>query len=167
MVRGAFARAIPAFLTGHAPLLYAHASRDVLGKVLEMSEDSIGVKMVARVNRQPESSPLRWIWEALRNKTIKGLSCGAVFHREARPDGTSDIVQADIVEASVTATPQLPSTSFEIVAEGKAFNLAAVGFAQSRAVRLRRAEHALEMLTLKIAAAEFANAVAEARLKPR
>ena len=39
MVRGAFARAIPDFLRGHAPLLYAHASRDVLGKVLEMSEE--------------------------------------------------------------------------------------------------------------------------------
>jgi len=160
MVRGAFARAIPAFLNGHAPLLYAHASRDVLGSVLEMSEDEIGVKMVARVNRQPESSPLRWIWEALRNQTIKGLSCGAVFHREARPDGTSDIVQADIIEASVTATPQLPSTSFEVVAEGKAIG----NFArQSRAVRLRRAEVAIEMLALKVSAAEFANAVAAAR----
>lgn len=123
MVRGAFAKSIPAFLQGHAPFVYGHRLRDVLGTVLHLEEDDVGVKMVAKVNRQPESSPLRWVYEAIRNRTIRGLSVGAMFKKARRPDGTADVIGADIIECSATASPVLASTGFEVVSEGKALEL--------------------------------------------
>ena len=124
MVRGAFLKSIPAALARASglPLVYAHRLRDVLGTVLDLSEDAVGVKMLAKVNAQPPSSPLRWVYEALRNGSIRGLSAGAIFEKLARLDGTADIVGVDLVECSVTATPMLASTGFEVVSEGKALD---------------------------------------------
>jgi HK97 family phage prohead protease len=157
MVRGSFAKAIPAFLKSHAPLCYGHKLREVLGRVIDLSEDAVGVKMVAKVNRQPESSPLRWVYDAIRNRTIRGLSAGAIFKRLRRFDGTADIMGVDLVECSVTGTPMLPSTSFEIVSAGKAMELWGT---EDRVARLRRdvaalreARHALEVLSMRLSLA--------------
>lgn len=124
MIRGSFAAAIPEFLKGrHRPFVYAHRIRDVLGTVLHLEEDHVGVKMVAKVNAQPSSSPLRWVYEAIKNRTITGLSVGARFRRRHRADGTRDIIGVDIVEASATAQPMLKTTGFEIISEGKAVEM--------------------------------------------
>ena len=61
----------------NSSVCFGHRLNDVLGKVISLTEDAVGVKMVAKLNRQPESSPLRWIYEAVRKGTIKGLSVGA------------------------------------------------------------------------------------------
>jgi HK97 family phage prohead protease len=124
MVRGAFSKAVREFNAGlHKPFCYAHRLTDVLGTVLAIEEDHIGLKMVAKVNRQPESSRLRWVYEAIKNKTIAGLSVGGRFLRRRRYDGTNEIYGVEVIEASATATPVLASTGFEIVSEGKALEL--------------------------------------------
>jgi HK97 family phage prohead protease len=113
-LKGAFQKSIGAFLAGSAPLCYGHRLHDVVGKVLSLTEDTIGVKMLARVNKQPLSSPLRWVYEAVKNGSIKGLSAGAIFERIGNA-----IVGADLVECTISATPVLASAGFEIVSTGE------------------------------------------------
>lgn len=152
MIRGAFTKSIPTFLKGHAPFVYGHRLHDVLGKVLELEEDAVGVRMVARVNSQPQSSPLRWVYESIKNGTIKGLSVGAFFKRLARGDGTNDIVSADIVECSATPAPVLATTGFEIVSEGKAlemFGVPTLGDRVALSTRLELAQLGLRARDLR------------------
>jgi len=124
MLRGAFLRAIPAFLRGSAPLCVDHSKSKQVGRVLALEEDEIGVRMVAKVMKQPESSPLRYLYEMVKGGYMKSLSVGGFFGRtKPAPDGTFDIHTVDITECSLTSTPALPSTGFEVVAEGKALEL--------------------------------------------
>lgn len=113
------AQAIRKFLSTHAPLVYSHRLHDVVGRVLHLEPDEVGLKMVAKIAR-PDALPthLRWIREAVKDKLITGLSMGAIFRRLG-----NQIVNADLVEASLTASPKLTSTSLEVVGEGKALEL--------------------------------------------
>ncbi len=120
MVRGSFAAAIPAFLSTHPILCLNHSVKSVIGRVLDLKEDATGVKLTAKVMKQPESSPLRWVYDAIKGRYIAGLSVGAIFTRTPRGDGSNDIVGVDIVECSVASQPQLASAGFEVVSEGKA-----------------------------------------------
>ncbi len=120
MIRGSFAAAIPAFLSTHPILCLNHSVKSVIGRVLDLKEDATGVKLTAKVMKQPESSPLRWVYDAIRGRYIAGLSVGAIFTRTPRGDGSNDIVGVDIVECSVASQPQLASAGFEVVSEGKA-----------------------------------------------
>ena len=90
--------------------------------MLSLVEDAVGVKMIARVSNQPLSSPLRWIYEAVKRGDIAGASVGAIFQRIG-----ASITGADIVECSLTASPVLGSTSVEVVSEGKALAWLASG----------------------------------------
>lgn len=161
-IRGSFTRAIKSFMRGlHRPFVYHHAIRDVLGEVLQLEEDSIGVRLLAKVNRQPESSPLRHVYEAIKNGTIKGLSAGGIFRRRPGIDGHPEIHEvAELVECSATPAPVLASTSLEVVAEGKAITLwgpecfGREGEAACRADALRRAEAELARVKLNLAALE-------------
>jgi len=145
-VRGSFTKAIGAFMRGaHRPFVYHHSFKSVLGTVTELVEDAIGVRLTAKVNHQPRSSPLRWAYEALKNGTIRGLSAGGRFLREFKSDGTADIVGVDLIECSATATPVLASTEFEVIEEGKALDLWGGG----RARRIRAAQRQLDLLRLK------------------
>lgn len=120
MIRGSFAAAIPKFLSSHPILCLNHKITDVIGRVESLVEDHIGVKLTARVQRQPEGSPLRHVYEAIRDRYLTGLSVGARFERKALADGSTAITSVDIVECSVAAQPQLASSGFEVVSEGKA-----------------------------------------------
>jgi HK97 family phage prohead protease len=149
-MRGSFTKAITEFMrSAHRPLLYHHSFKSVLGTVTNLVQDHIGVKLTAKVNHQPESSPLRWIYNALKNGTIKGLSAGGKFTRELKADGSANIIDVDLIECSATATPVLASTELAVISEGKALDLWTGG---DRARRIRAAEAQLSLLRLKAAA---------------
>src|SRR4051812_22202874 len=70
---GAFKRGIKAFLEGHAALCFHHKPSQGIGKVLELREDAKGLLLRARVDKQDPSSPLYYIYNAVKRGTYKGL----------------------------------------------------------------------------------------------
>ncbi len=150
--RGALRETIPGFLSNQAPLLWNHRpDLGGIGRVLELEETDEGLRIKARVDAQPVGSPLRHIFEAIKRGSHRGASIGGFFKRLGQK-----IVSVRLSEVSITALAVDPRTYVA------ATEVKSMGF-RSRADRLRRAETALDMLRLKIAAAEFANAVADAR----
>ncbi len=114
--------------------------------------------MKARVDAQPVGSPLRHIYEAIKRGSHRGASVGGFFKRLGQK-----IVSARLSEVSITAMAMDPRT-YVAATEVKSVGYSRV---RSRAVKLRRAEAALEMLALKVAVAEFSAAVASARREAR
>jgi HK97 family phage prohead protease len=151
--RGSLRETIPAFLSNQAPLLWNHRpDLGGIGRVLELEETSEGLRIKARVDAQPVGSPLRHIYEAIKRGSHRGASIGGFFKRLGQK-----IVSVRLSEVSITALAVDPRTYVA------ATEVKSMGYARSRAVKLRRAEAALDALALKVAAAEFANAVANAR----
>jgi HK97 family phage prohead protease len=151
--RGALRETIPAFLSNQAPLLWNHRpDLGGIGRVLELEENSEGLRIKARVDAQPVGSPLRHIYDAIKRGSHRGASIGGFFKRLGQK-----IVSVRLSEVSITALAVDPRTYVA------ATEVKGMGFAHSRAVKLRRAEVALDQLSLKLAALEFAAAVASAR----
>ena len=118
-IEGAFQRGIKAFLSRQASLNYHHRNEYGIGKVLELREvEGKGLWMRARVDYQPESSPLRWIYNGIKKGTYNALSVGGFFRRKLTAAGWR-IADMDFTEISVTPVPVHPGTSFAVVA-GKA-----------------------------------------------
>lgn len=116
---GAFSRGIRAFLGSQASLNYHHRHHLGIGKVLELREIAgRGLWMRARVDFQPESSPLRWIYNGIKKGTYTALSVGGFFRRTLTASGWR-IADMDFTEISVTPVPVHSGTSFAVVA-GKA-----------------------------------------------
>lgn len=118
-MEGAFQRGIKSFLSGQRALCFHHKHDMGIGEVLDLQEvEGKGLKMKARVDHQPESSPLRYIYNAIKKGTYKGLSVGGFFRRKLTPKGWR-IADMDFTEISVTPVPVHPGTGFAVVA-GKA-----------------------------------------------
>jgi HK97 family phage prohead protease len=116
---GAFPRAIKAFLGAQRTLAFHHKHDHGIGSVLDLEEvEGKGLRMKARVDYQPESSPLRYIYNGIKKGTYKGLSVGGIFKRAITPLGPR-IVDMDFTEISVTPVPVHAGTGFNVVA-GKA-----------------------------------------------
>lgn len=116
---GAFQRGIKSFVEGHAPLCFHHKMDHGIGKVLDLKEvEGKGLWMDARVDYQPESSPLRYIYNGIKKGTYSALSVGGFFKR-AVMNGVQKIVDMDFAEISVTPVSVHPGTNFAVVA-GKA-----------------------------------------------
>ena len=116
---GAFKRAIKAFLGAQRTLAFHHKHDHGIGSVLDLEEvEGKGLRMKARVDYQPESSPLRYIYNGIKKGSYKGLSCGGVFKRAITPLGPR-IVDMDFTEISVTPVPVHAGTGFNVIA-GKA-----------------------------------------------
>ena len=122
-INGAFQRGIKTFLEGQATLAFHHQHDKGIGKVLELREDERGLWMKARVDYQPESSPLRYIYNGIKKGTYNALSVGGYFARRLTARGWR-ISAVDVTEVSVTPVPCHPRTSFAVVA-GKALDTAA------------------------------------------
>jgi HK97 family phage prohead protease len=101
-VRGSIRDAIPTFLNGSAPMCWHHDAKAVIGRVLELQEDSIGVRIRARIDHQPAASPLRWIYDLAKRGGARGLSIAGLFHRAAR-DSITKVLR--LTEVSLTAVP--------------------------------------------------------------
>jgi HK97 family phage prohead protease len=117
-VPGAFQRGIKAFLTGQSALCFHHQVDKGIGSVLDLQEKPEGLWMKARVDYQPEHSPLRYIYNAVKKGSYKGLSVGGFFKR-AFVKGRKMIADCDFTEISVTPVAMHPKTKFAVVA-GKA-----------------------------------------------
>lgn len=118
---GAFTKGIKGFMNGSASLCFHHKSDIVLGEVLDLHEvEGKGLYMKARVDHQPESSPHRWIYNAVKKRSMKGLSVGGFFKR-AYIEGKRKIVDMDFTEVSITGVPVHSGPKFAIVA-GKALD---------------------------------------------
>jgi HK97 family phage prohead protease len=117
-VPGAFQRGIKAFLEGQSALCFHHKNEQGIGTVLDLQEKPNGLWMKARVDHQPESSPLRYIYNAVKKGSYKGLSVGGFFKR-ALVGGRKMIADIDFTEISVTPVAVHPKTKFAVVA-GKA-----------------------------------------------
>ena len=116
---GAFQRGIKSFLEGQASLCYHHRHDTLLGRVLELEEvEGKGLRFKARVDHQPESSPLRHLYNAIKKGTLRGVSAGGFFKRKLTETGRK-IVDVDLTELSLTPVPVHAGTSFEVIA-GKA-----------------------------------------------
>lgn len=115
----AFNRGLKAFLEGQSALCYHHKADHGIGTVLDMKLlPGEGLWTRARVDYQPESSPLRYIYNAVKKGSYKGLSLGGFFRR-AMVAGRRMITDADFTELSVTPVAIHPKTKFAVVA-GKA-----------------------------------------------
>lgn len=121
-IPGAFERGIKAFLNGTASLNYHHKHDHVLGKVLSLEEKETperkGLWLRARVDHQPQQSPLRHLYEQVKKGTLRGLSVGGFFKRVLTPAGYR-IGDMDFTEVSITNVPVHARPSFAVVA-GKA-----------------------------------------------
>lgn len=118
-VPGAFKAGIKDFMDKQRALCFHHKPDHGIGEVLELEEhEGKGLYMKARVDFQPESSPLRYIYNAIKKGTYKGLSVGGFFKRQLTPAGPR-ISGVDFTEISCTPVPVHSSTRFAVVA-GKA-----------------------------------------------
>jgi HK97 family phage prohead protease len=115
---GAFERGIKAFLNGQAALCYHHKADQGIGRVLDLREEGKGLYMKARVDKQEPTSPLYYIYNAVKKGTYRGLSVGGFFKRKLI-EGAQRIADVDFTEISVTPVPVHPGTGFNVVA-GKA-----------------------------------------------
>jgi HK97 family phage prohead protease len=119
-LRGSLKEAAPAFLRGPAPLAWHHDASKILGRVLSLEEDSYGVKMVGRVDRQPPGGPLHYLYETIRRGSgVIGLSIGGYLSRAATATGRMIDNVLRITEISATARPSHPLT-LATIAETKA-----------------------------------------------
>lgn len=119
-VPGAFQRGIKAFLDGQSALCFHHQNDKGIGSVLDLQEKDEGLWMKARVDYQPESSPLRYIYNAVKKGSYKGLSVGGFFKR-ALVKGRKMIADMDFTEISITPVAMHRKTKFAVVA-GKALD---------------------------------------------
>ncbi len=118
---GLLQKSLDAFVANGGPLCYHHKKDVVLGRVLSAEVVSgKGVKLTARVDSQPESSPIRHLYEQIKKGSITGLSAGGFFRRRNTPAGPR-IYDADFVEWSATPTPIGLGTGFSVIA-GKALS---------------------------------------------
>lgn len=112
---GAFERGLKAFLEGEAALAFHHKKDHIIGKVLDAEQvPGKGVKIVARVDKQHESSPLRHIYDGVRKGSINALSCGGFFRRSTE-NGRRVISDVDLTEWSVTGVPVGRGCNFSVV----------------------------------------------------
>ncbi len=115
-------KSLDRFVSEGGPLCFHHKKDQVLGRVLSAQViPGRGVSLKARVDHQPESSPLRVIYEQIKKGTIKHLSAGGSFKRRIASDGRPRIFDADFYEWSATATPVGRGTSFAVIG-GKALS---------------------------------------------
>lgn len=86
------------------PLLWQHDPARPIGKVLSLTEDSSGLKMVAGVSagcRDGEDA-----LALLRSGAIDGLSIGyRVKSARRRPGGGRELLKLELVECSVVSMP--------------------------------------------------------------
>lgn len=116
---GAFQRGIAEFMENSGSLCYHHDHAKCIGKVLELREvEGKGLWMKARVDAQPEQSPLHYIYNGIRKGSYKNLSVGGFFRRKLTENGPR-INHCDFTEISVTPVSVHSKTKFAVVA-GKA-----------------------------------------------
>lgn len=102
---GAFTRSIEDWkATGRlVPLHYNHDPDEIIGEITEMWESDHGLQVSGRVDLDEELG--RKVWKSLKRGRI-GFSFGFLTVKSRdREDGGKDLLELDVVEISVTASP--------------------------------------------------------------
>jgi phage head maturation protease len=104
-VRKAFEKGLRDYLAAGGPLLHSHRFDQPIGRVVSADLLPDRLEIEAIVDYQPESSPLRWLYNAVKSKAVTGLSAGGIWQKRSLPDGRKEITEATILEWSVAAVP--------------------------------------------------------------
>lgn len=122
----AFEHVLPDFIKRGGTLCHAHRRDEVVGRVLSAEIRPEGVWLKAVVDHQPLSSPLRYVWEAVKRGRIGSFSAAGVFERSKSAKGTMLRISR-LVEWSIAPISIGIGTDFSVVArkaltapEGKA-----------------------------------------------
>lgn len=97
--KGAFASTLKRAL--EVPLLWQHKAGRVLGTIEHLSEDSRGLRVIARLDGSADS---KRVGALLESGKLDGLSFGYRV-REARTGGHRELIDLDLVEVSLVAQP--------------------------------------------------------------
>ncbi|PZU46531.1 MAG: HK97 family phage prohead protease [Sphingomonas sp.] len=95
-----------AFLGARAdvPLLWQHDPARPIGRVLSLTEDGVGLKMVAGVS--PDCRDGEDALALMRSGAVDGLSFGyRVKSARPRPGGGRELLKLDLIECSVVTLP--------------------------------------------------------------
>lgn len=95
-----------AFLGARAdvPLLWQHDPARPIGRVLSLTEDGVGLKMVAGVS--PDCRDGEDALALMRSGSVDGLSFGyRVRSARPRPGGGRELLKLDLIECSVVTLP--------------------------------------------------------------
>ena len=95
-----------AFLGARAdvPLLWQHDPARPIGRVLRLTEDGVGLKMVAGVS--PDCRDGEDALALMRSGAVDGLSFGyRVKSARPRPGGGRELLKLDLIECSVVTLP--------------------------------------------------------------
>jgi HK97 family phage prohead protease len=105
-----------AFLGARAdvPLLWQHDPARPIGRVLNLTEDGIGLKMVAAL--RPDCRDGRDALALLRSRAVDGLSFGyRVKSARPRPAGGRELLRLELIECSVVTLPMHGEARIEAV----------------------------------------------------
>lgn len=96
------------------PLLWQHDPARPIGKVLSLTEDRNGLKMVAGIS--PDCRDGLDALALLRTGSVDGLSIGyRVRESRPRPGGGRELLKVELVECSVVTLPMHPHARVERV----------------------------------------------------
>jgi hypothetical protein len=104
--RGAFLRALER--SGEVPLLWQHRPGAVIGRIEHLSEDKRGLRVIAAV-RDARAARL------LGSGKVDGLSFGYRVHEAKSSGGVRELVELDLVEVSLVASPMQPKARVHAV----------------------------------------------------
>ena len=104
--RGAFAKALER--KSEVPLLWQHKAGAVIGRVEHLSEDSRGLRVIASVGNARAS-------RLLGGGTVDGVSFGYRVREAKSVGGLRELVELDLVEVSLVASPMQPKARVHAV----------------------------------------------------
>ena len=104
--RGAFAKALER--KSEVPLLWQHKAGAVIGRVEHLSEDSRGLRVIASVGDAGAS-------RLLGGGKVDGLSFGYRVREAKSAGGLRELVELDLVEVSLVASPMQPKARVHAV----------------------------------------------------
>lgn len=101
-IREAFSEStIRSYLDGQAPLVFHHKPDMGIGRVVELRPNEHGLEFKAVVQRQERTSPLFYVYDAIRRGIYRGVSLGGYFRRKVTDAGRR-ISDVRISELSIT-----------------------------------------------------------------
>ena len=104
--KGAFAKALER--AREVPLLWQHKAGAVIGRVEHLSEDSRGLRVIASVGDARAS-------RLLGGGKVDGLSFGYRVREAKSVGGLRELVELDLVEVSLVASPMQPKARVHAV----------------------------------------------------
>jgi uncharacterized protein len=107
--KGAFAESLKR--AAEIPLLWQHKSGAVIGRIEHLSEDERGLRVIATVSDDRVS-------RLLTMKRVDGLSFGYRVCEAKSAGGLRELVELDLIEVSLVASPMQPRARVHAVEQG-------------------------------------------------